>query len=79
MNYDEHPNLKEFVDKINEYARDCMGKDGNVQSHTLPADIVISCKNENGDWEDYEIVEINQDYLGGCGCPRGIELVIKKA
>jgi hypothetical protein len=79
MKYNEHPDLKEFVDKINEYANDCMRSDGMIESHTLPACINISCKNVNGYWEDYEIVEINQEYLGGCGCPSGIEIVIKKA
>lgn len=67
--------LKEFIDQINNmgYEIGCL-KDGLVGSHTMRASISMYDKDGNS----YKITNINYDYLFGCGCPSGIELVIEK-
>lgn len=67
-------NLKSFVDIINKYADDigCM-KDGNIGSHNIVASLNIEDDNDNY----YELIDINIEYLGGCGCPSDITLKIR--
>ena len=67
--------LKEFIDQINNMGNEigCL-KDGLVGSHTLRANISMYDKDGNS----YKITNINYDYLFGCGCPSGIELVVEK-
>jgi hypothetical protein len=77
MVFDKEPNLKEFNDIFQSYVSDCMSNDGNIQSHTFPANLNVWCEEEDGSC--YDIVAINRDYLGGCGCPSGIEIIIKKS
>ena len=74
MNFEKEPTLFDFGKIFNEYLKDCMHTDGNVLSHTFPANLTVYDTDDNS----YTIVAINQDYLGGCGCPAGIEIVIKK-
>lgn len=68
-------NLKQFIEKINSYAHDigCM-KDGKMGSHDIVSDIMI----EDEDGNSYELKDIELNYLGGCGCPSDITLIIKK-
>lgn len=74
MIFKQDPSLKEFNDVYPTYLNDCMHTDGNVQSHTFPANLTVYDKDNNS----YTIVAINQDFMGGCGCPSGIEIMIVK-
>lgn len=74
MNFEKEPTLLEFNEKFKEYVDECMSNNGNVASHTFPANLTVYDTDDNS----YTIVAINQDYLGGCVCPAGIEIVIKK-
>ncbi len=74
MNFEKEPTLFEFNKVFTDYVNDCMDTKGNVSSHTFPANLTVYDTDDNS----YTIVAIKQDYLGGCGCPAGIEIVIKK-
>lgn len=65
--------LKGFNDRYKEYVEEVMDKNGNVNSHTFPARIYVEDEQYN-----YEIVDIEMNYLGGCGCPSDITIKIKK-
>ncbi len=74
MNFETEPTLQEFVKVFNEYKDEIMDKNGNVQSHTMPASITVY----DAAGDSYIIKALNMDYLGGCGCPSGIEIFIEK-
>jgi hypothetical protein len=75
MIFEEEPTLKEFSDKFNEYVNDLMTTDGNVASHTFPAAIYFEVE---GSDHQYSIKELELGYMGGCGCPQSITIVIKQ-
>ncbi len=68
--------VSEFLSKIQMYANEigCDGK-GNIGSHKIPSSVRIRTEDCEG---DYELVDIEMDYLIGCGCPSGITIVIRK-
>lgn len=75
MKFSEDPTLKQFVKHFNEYVEDIMDIDGNVNSHKFPANIYVEV--EGSDFE-YSIKELEVGYMGGCGCPQSITIIIKK-
>jgi hypothetical protein len=75
MKFSQDLTLKEFVKHFNEYVEDIMDTNGNVNSHTFPARIYVEV--EGSDFE-YSIKELEVGYMGGCGCPQSITLIIKK-
>jgi hypothetical protein len=77
MIFKTDPTLKIFADDFNEIVDDCMDKDGNVASHKFPAHIYVEVEGDDSD-DEYSIMALDIDYLGGCGCPSGITIRIKK-
>lgn len=77
MIFKTDPTLKIFADDFNQIVDDCMDKYGNVAGHTFPALISIELDGDESD-DEYSIVALDIEYLGGCGCPAAITIRIKK-
>lgn len=76
------PTLREFKDKIEDYAKDIIGekdktKPDYIHSHKIESSIRIRVVNDETN-DDYEIVGIDIDRLGGCGCWSGIVIEVRK-
>lgn len=70
-------NLKQIVDTITLYANeiDCISnKNGYIGSHNIVG--MLNVEDDNGNC--YEVIDINLEYMFGCGCPRDVTLIIKK-
>jgi hypothetical protein len=77
---DKPPTLKEFTDLFNKYVSEILvpgESEGYIQSHKIIGDIYIDCVNDNSD-TIYEIVDLDMNLLGGCGCPSDITIKIRK-
>lgn len=70
----DDPTLKQFLDDMLEISNDCMTSDGNISGHTFPAHIYV----DDGSDAEYVISALEIDYMGGCSCPSGITIKIKK-
>ena len=78
MNFDKAPSLKEFAEVFNRYLNDvgCINNpEGYIASHKIVGKIGVVIDNE---LDDFEIVGIDMDQLGGCGCFSDITLKIRK-
>lgn len=72
--------LKQFAKDFNMYVDDIgvnLSDDGYIGSHKIVGDIGIICENAE-DNEYFELVGMELEQLGGCGCPSGIKIVIRK-
>ena len=80
MRWDKEPNLKDFATVFQEYLDDigCMDNEqGWIGSHKIVGTIRVYNDDPNDDTA-YEIVGLDMDGLGGCGCPADIVIRIKK-
>lgn len=75
MIFKKEPTLKEFSTKFNEYINDLMDANGNVASHTFPAEIYVEVE---GSEHMYPIKELEIGYMGGCGCPQSLTIIVKE-
>lgn len=80
MNWDKAPTLKEFANVFNTYVKDigCMDNaQGWIGSHKIVGDICVYIDDPDDDTA-LEIVSMSIDQLGGCGCPVGIVIHVKR-
>jgi hypothetical protein len=75
MIFEKEPTLKEFSDKFTEYTNDLMTADGNVTSHTFPAVIYVEVE---GSEHMYPIKELEIGFMGGCGCPQSLTIIVRE-
>ena len=76
MDWEKEPRLAEFAKIFDSYVKDIMNvndPDGFIYSHRIKGSISVRT-----DDTMYEIVGLDLDYLGGCGCPSGITIRVKK-
>lgn len=68
--------VKPFAEQVAGYAQEvqCDGA-GRIGSHKIPS--AVNVRLEGSD-HDFSLAEIELDFLGGCGCPCGITLVIRQ-
>lgn len=81
MDFDKPPTLKEFAEVFNRYLEyiGCMDNEqGYMGSHNIVSEIRVYDIDEDDDTA-YEIVGIDFEQLGGCGCESDITIKIKKA
>jgi hypothetical protein len=76
------PTVREFKNIIEKYSEDIIfEKDANkpdyIQSHKIESSIRVRVINDDSD-DEYELVGVDIDRLGGCGCWSGIVLEVKK-
>lgn len=70
--------LKQFADLFNEYYNQIgcgNNPEGWIGSHKIEGTISVT---EVDSDTDYVICGLNMTGLGSCGCPSGIEILIKK-
>lgn len=79
MDWDTEPNLKEFTKVFREYVDD-IGIDNNPHGFIASHNIIGRIRVEDADDDEtyYNIVGLDMDQLGGCGCTAGIIIRIKK-
>jgi hypothetical protein len=71
-------NLKEFTEKFNNYVNEigCMGNpDGYIASHKIVGGI---CVEDDSDDSLYEVIGLDINQLGGCGCWSDIIIKIRR-
>ena len=76
MDWEKEPRLAEFAKIFDSYVKDIMNvndPDGFIYSHRIKGSISVRT-----DDTMYEIVGLDLDYLGGCGCTSGITIRVKK-
>jgi hypothetical protein len=80
MDWEKEPRLAEFAKIFDSYVKDIMNvndPDGFIYSHRIKGSISV-CTDDQDDDTMYEIVGLDLDYLGGCGCTSGITIRVKK-
>lgn len=78
MDWDKQPTLKEFVTIFDDYVKEigCMdNEDGYIASHKIVGDIRIE---DVSDEAEYEVVGLDINQLGGCGCWSDIVIKIRR-
>lgn len=73
---DRDPTIGEFKKLFDAYADDCSADDyERVGSHSsLLTQVRVVCANDRD--SEYQLLALELDQLGGCGCPAGIVLLI---
>lgn len=68
--------VKQFRNSVDALADEigCDGN-GNIGSHKIRSQVIISCENSD---DDFEFVELRPTGLPGCGCWDGIRIIIRK-
>ena len=61
--------INEFLSKFKEVAYEVSTNGETIASHDIPALVIVECHNND---IDFEIIDIDVDYMGGCGCPRSV-------
>ena len=80
MNFKKEPSLAEFAKIFDSYIKDIMNvndPDEFIYSHKIKGSISVYTDDAYDDTM-YEIVGLDLDYLGGCGCTSGITIRVKK-
>jgi hypothetical protein len=72
-------NLKQFKQTIDEIIDDIGGNGiDTIGSHNIPPSINFYVDDDDCFDCDYELIEIETDRLGGCGCASGITFRLKR-
>lgn len=78
------PTIKEFKKQFVKYEDEITGIDGKssgdedyIGSHKISSSVRVRIINDDSD-DDYELVGMDVDRLGGCGCWSGIVLEVRK-
>jgi|GEM_PF-4876628 len=80
MDWDKPPTLQEFKKTLDAYVDDTMNindPDGFIYSHKIKGEVDVYLDDEDDDIA-YEIVGLDLDQLGGCGCPVRIVIRIRR-
>jgi len=71
MNY----TLKNFHDEFVEYCKEIGVKDEYIHAHEIKPSLRVYCEETN---QFFDIERIDMDYLMGCRCPSGLEIIVKE-